>query len=109
MILLNVTRNTVISKNLYIADRFFDRLKGLMFKKNMLLDECLLITDCIGVHSFFMRFPIDVVFFSSNKVIDIITLKPWRFSKFYKSDFVIEFNAGFIYDKISIGEEIKII
>jgi len=106
--LLNVTKNIIVSKNLKIADKFFDRLKGLMFRKNMPLDECLLITDCIGVHSCFMRFPIDVVFFSSNKAIDIITLKPWRFSKFYKSDFVIEFNAGFIYDKISIGDEIKV-
>jgi uncharacterized membrane protein (UPF0127 family) len=109
MILFNVTKNLVVSKDLKIADRFFDRLFGLMFKKKMDEDESLLITNCRGVHTCFMNFPIDVVFFSANKAISIITLKPWRFSKFYRSDFVIEFNAGFVYDKISIGDEIKII
>jgi len=109
MILFNATKNLVVSKNLKIADRFFNRLFGLMFKKKMDEDECLLIADCRGVHTCFMRFPIDVVFFSSNRAIEIISLKPWQFSKFYRSDFVIEFNYNFVYGKISIGDEIKLI
>ncbi|MGC8867738.1 MAG: DUF192 domain-containing protein [Elusimicrobiales bacterium] len=110
MILYNKTKNLIISSNIDVADSFLKRLFGLILKKNPPSDYGLMIPHCISVHSCFMSFTIDVVFTNRDMmVIDIITLKPWRFSKIYFcSENVFEFRAGFVYDKISIGDLIEI-
>ncbi len=109
MIVYNKTKSIIVSKNVNVADSFLKRLLGLIPKKKLEEEEGLLITKCSSVHTFFMSFPIDVVFINKNlKVIDVITIKPWKVSKFYDSDFVIEFNAGFLNGKISCGDEIEL-
>ncbi len=109
MIVYNKTKSIIVSKNVNVADSFLKRFLGLIPKKKLEEEEGLLITKCSSVHTFFMSFPIDVVFINKNlKVIDVITIKPWKVSKFYDSDFVIEFNAGFLNGKISCGDEIEL-
>lgn len=58
---------------------FFKRLKGLMFRRQPITDEGILLEPCNSIHMFFMFFPIDVVFL--NKEYRIISLKenvqPW--------------------------------
>ena len=64
------------------ADNFFKRFKGLMFKKDC--DYMLVFSNLMdtSIHTFFMRFDIDVYFLDENKIIvDKTTLKPWRFYK----------------------------
>ena len=56
----------VIAEKVKKADRFFTRLKGLMWKKTINDDEGLLICPCRQIHTFFMRFPIDVLFLSES-------------------------------------------
>jgi len=46
-----------------IAQSFKERYKGLMGEK---VPQSLVITPCIQVHTFFMRFPIDVIFYDSD-------------------------------------------
>ncbi|MBP7796790.1 MAG: DUF192 domain-containing protein [Elusimicrobiales bacterium] len=109
MILYNKTKNITVSKNLGIADKFLSRFLGLIPRKSLNGDEGLMINRCTGVHTCFMSFDIDIVFTTADlKVIDIITLKPWRFSKFYESEYAIEFNSGFVYDKISVGDVLSL-
>ncbi|MGR3765927.1 DUF192 domain-containing protein [Rossellomorea sp. NS-SX7] len=62
------------------ADTFAARLKGLMFKKTPLANECLWIIPCNSIHMFFMKFSIDVVFLDDQKrIIKLVTnLKPWN-------------------------------
>ncbi|MCX7641567.1 MAG: DUF192 domain-containing protein [Elusimicrobiales bacterium] len=109
-ILYNVTRNLVVSNNLSIADTFFKRLFGLMPRKEMKVGYGLMIVNCMSVHSCFMSFPIDVAFVDKYfRVIDLITLKPWRFSKIYfNAKHVFEFTSGYLYDKISLGDVLQI-
>lgn len=59
------------------AERFFERLKGLMGKGSA--DPGLLIPACNSIHTFFMKVPIDAVFTGpGGKVIKIIPgLRPW--------------------------------
>ena len=110
MKLYNKSKNLIVSNKLHIADTFFKRLAGLILEKSIGEDEALLITKCYSIHTYFMSFPIDAVFLDKNfKVIEIIALKPWRFSKFYNSEYVAEFNYGYVYDKISIGDILEII
>lgn len=109
MILYNKTKEIIVSRNIEVADSFLKRLSGLIPRNMLKGDEGLLINNCRSVHSCFMRFDIDVVFVDKGyKVIKIITLKPWRITGFYPSSFVIEFNANFVYDKISIGDIVEV-
>ena len=60
-----------------VADTFFKRLRGLMFRKD--LEGGLLIIPCNSIHMMFMHFPIDVVYLDrSFKVLKIVRgLRPW--------------------------------
>lgn len=64
----------------YVAEGFFSRLMGLMGRKTIPPDEALAFPRCNSIHTFFMRFAIDVVFVDgSGKVVRVIeSLKPWR-------------------------------
>lgn len=63
---------------LHIANNYFKRLSGLMFKKN--IDYALLFKKCNGIHTFFMKEDIDVILTDKNNKILYIykSLKPWR-------------------------------
>ncbi|HOJ86406.1 MAG: DUF192 domain-containing protein [Elusimicrobiales bacterium] len=109
MIVYNKTKDITVSDKVRVADTFLSRFLGLIPKKQLSSDEGLLITKCNGIHTCFMSFDIDAVFVSKDfKVLDIITIKPWRFSKFYESEFVLEFNSNFVYGKISVGDFIEL-
>lgn len=111
MKLYNLTTKKLICENVEIADSFLKRLFGLIPKKDIPLNYSLMIPKCMSVHTFFMSFDIDVVFTDINfKVIDIVMIKPWRFSKIYFSAYnVFEFRAGYVYDKIYIGDNLILI
>ena len=49
-----------------IAKNFFSRLRGLMFRQKLETGRGLLLAPCDGVHMFFMRFAIDVVYLDKN-------------------------------------------
>jgi uncharacterized protein len=95
-----------------LADSFFTRLKGLMFRKDPIKDEGLWIMPCNAVHMFFMKFPIDVVLLNKeNEVVEIYhSLKPWRMTKPVKSAYsTLELPAGTVKQLgIEIGRTIQI-
>ena len=49
-----------------LADNFFKRLRGLMFRKNLSEGCGLLLAPCNSVHMLFMRFAIDVIYLDEN-------------------------------------------
>ena len=62
-----------------IADSYFTRLRGLMFRKTLGKDEGLLLKRCSSIHCCFMNFPIDVVYVNDKMdVLKIETVRPWR-------------------------------
>lgn len=65
-----------------LAESFAARLCGLMFRRSMEPKHGMLIKFFFGdssVHSFFMRFAIDLIFIDENRrVVEIAPLKPWR-------------------------------
>ena len=62
-----------------IADSFFLRLCGLMFRKRLPSETGLLLVPCNSVHMCFMRFAIDVVYLDKDfNIIKIVNnLRPW--------------------------------
>ena len=102
MKLYNSTQNRLIADDIKIAQNFFTRSVGLIFKKSLLENEGLIIKPCFSVHTFFMRFKIDILFVNKqNKIIALYeNVKPWRILPLhFKSYYVIELPAGSISSK----------
>lgn len=99
MKLINKTKNTVLAQEVTTAGTLFKRMKGLLGQRNMAKGSALLLRPCNSVHTFFMRFPIDVLFIGKdNRVIKTISaLKPFRITNIcFRADFVIELPGGII-------------
>jgi uncharacterized membrane protein (UPF0127 family) len=79
-----------------VANDFFSRFRGLMGRKSIGQNEAMVFPQCNSIHTFFMRFPIDVVMVDSNgTVVDIVSsLSPWRLlMPRWKAKHVIELRA----------------
>ncbi|MDO6355982.1 DUF192 domain-containing protein [Caloramator sp. CAR-1] len=63
----------------YIADTFFKRLTGYMFRKRP-HHEAILFKPCNSIHTFFMFFNIDVYLLDENMNVikKIKNLTPWK-------------------------------
>lgn len=64
----------------WMADGFFDRLKGLMGRAGLEQGSGMLIRPCNSIHTFFMRFAIDVVYLDPEfKIVKLRrAMSPWR-------------------------------
>lgn len=69
--------------------------KGLMLVKELPEGHGLLFRPAQGIHSHFMRFPIDVVFFDAEARVTKVreAMPPWRFDFTFAAG-CIEFNPG---------------
>lgn len=78
------------------TETLLERTKGLLGCKSLMQGEGLLISPCNSIHTFFMRFPIDVVFLNKKNMITKIirAMKPFRFGMAVNSSFVLELMAG---------------
>ncbi|MFP5112710.1 DUF192 domain-containing protein [Bacillaceae bacterium C204] len=86
-----------IPYSIKVADSFFKRLKGLMFRKDQLVEEGLWIIPCNSIHMCFMNFEIDAVFLNKEgRIVKMVEgLRPWRFINPIKNAYsVIELPAG---------------
>jgi uncharacterized protein len=79
-----------------LADNSLARLKGLLGRRGLAPGEGLLLRPAGSVHTWFMRFPIDVVFMDRDlRVIDVIhELRPWRLAGRRRARAVLELAAG---------------
>lgn len=80
--LLNVTRDQVLARHVRYANTFRTRLVGLLGRRSLGADEALVIVPCHSVHTFFMRFAIDVAFLDRDgKLLHLEhNLRPYRWS-----------------------------
>ncbi|RLT97960.1 DUF192 domain-containing protein [Ketobacter sp.] len=62
------------------ANTFWSRFIGLLNRSSLAEDEGLLITPCASIHTFFMRFTIDLVFLGQdNRVLGVSSnVRPYR-------------------------------
>ncbi len=76
----NTTTNTVVANRVAVATTRSARRTGLLSRTGLDEGEALWIVPSRGVHTFGMKFPIDVVALDeSGTVIDSVSaLKPWR-------------------------------
>jgi uncharacterized protein len=97
MIVRNVTTGQVLGARVNRADTFGRRLLGLMFRSGLGPGEGLWIEPCKGVHTHFMRIPIDVLFVDrQGRVVHVIpAMGPWKQSPLVRAAVaVVELAAG---------------
>ncbi len=104
-----LTDGTVIAEEVEVAEQFFKRLKGLMFRAQMPAKTAMLLSPCPQIHTCFMRFPIDVLFIDKDDTVQYIleNLKPWRLSPIiYRAAKTLEMPAGTLKGRVKIGNKI---
>lgn len=99
--------------SLRVAQNSWTRFRGLMLAPPLAtepLTQALLITRCPSVHSFFMRYAIDVVYLNAQyTVTHTACLKPWRVSIGRGSAHALELPAGSIQRlQIQAGDELAV-
>lgn len=112
MKVLDEDTGLTIVENLKPAYSFTKRLKGLMFDKRMQPQSGVHIKPCTSVHTFFMKFPIDIIYVDREmKVVGLEhSLEPGKTGKRFKNvHSVIELEVGRILDLgITVGQTLKI-
>jgi len=83
-------------QNVSRTTNFFERMRGLLFRRALEEDEALLITSCNSVHMFGMSYPIDLIYLDKNwTVLKLVEkLKPWRVSACPAANIVVELPAS---------------
>ena len=108
--IFNLTRQTVLANSLEVADSGPKRNKGLLGRDRLARGEGLWIIPCEAVHTFGMRFPIDLVYLDREKRIRKLRreVPPWRLSACLFAHSVIELPAGTIRDtQTQLGDTLE--
>ena len=93
----NETRGTVLATDVRHATNPWKRFMGLMGMTRLDPGAALVFPGEKGVHTHFMRFPIDVLYYDGERrVLDVDhVLRPWRFAAIrWRAAGVIELPAG---------------
>lgn len=101
----------ILAEKLEIAESFKDRLLGLMFSTSLGPRDALMLTPCKSIHTFFMNYPIDVLFLDKeNKIVKIYkNMVPWRMTGFcFRAEKVIELKGNSLPEKIKEDMELVI-
>lgn len=110
--IINETKEIDLVSSAQVASGFFLRLWGLMFRKKIGTNQALIFYQAPSIHTFFMRFPIDIIFLNKQMAVKRIvhSLPPWRAVFCPGAYITIELPSAKISQvKAQIGDKIKII
>jgi hypothetical protein len=95
------TAGGVLAAHLECAFDSASRRRGLLGRETLDAGGALVIAPCSSVHTFFMRFPIDVVFVGRDGTVLKVTagLRPWRVAACVAAFATIELPAGTIENR----------
>jgi uncharacterized membrane protein (UPF0127 family) len=96
---------------LEVADTLWTRTRGLLGRDGLADDHGLWIKPCNSVHTFFMRFAIDLVFLDRDLIVRRVYqgVKPNRLVLPVLAHSVIEFQSGFLKrTHFNIGERVYV-
>ena len=92
----NLTRDAVLGDAIEVADTSGKRRVGLLKHKGLGPGEGLWIVPCESVHTFFMKFPIDLVYVDKKRRVRKVrrAVPPWRLSLCLNAHSILELPAG---------------
>ncbi len=96
LIIRNQTRQTVLADAAELADTSEKRRRGLLKHTSLAPGEGLWIAPCESVHTFFMKFPIDLVYLDKKLKVKKVrhAVPAWRLSACLSAHSVLELPAG---------------
>lgn len=100
--------NIIYMKNVKIANTYIKKLKGYMFCKYP-KEPAILFYPCSSIHTFFMKFSIDIIFLNEDKVVIRIenNIKKNKILYVKKARYVIEAKAN-EFDDIKVDDQVQI-
>ena len=92
----NHTRNTVLGDAVDVADTSEKRRVGLLKHERLEVGSGLWIVPCESVHTFFMKFPIDLVYLDKQRKVRKVrhAVPAWRLSACLSAHSILELPAG---------------
>jgi uncharacterized membrane protein (UPF0127 family) len=95
----NLTRQAVLAHCVEVADHGATRRKGLLGRDGLPAGEGLWIVPCESIHTFWMKFPIDLVYLDRDKKVRKVRsgVLPWRLSACLSAHSVLEFASGTVH------------
>jgi uncharacterized protein len=98
MVVRNQTRNTILADAAEVADTSEKRRTGLLKRERLEPGQGLWIVPCESVHSFFMKFAIDLVYLDRDKKVRKVRhrMVPWRLSACLTAHSILELPAGVV-------------
>jgi uncharacterized protein len=108
----NLTRSMLLADRAELARSFWARGRGLLGRKGLAAGEGLVIYPNNSVHTFFMRFPIDVVFVDRKD--RVVGLRPQMvpqrpFAGAWGAHYTIELPAGTIAaTQTQLGDQLQL-
>lgn len=101
----------IIAAQVYEAVTMRERMLGLMFSSDIPKGDALWIKPCNSIHTFFMKYPIDVLFLDKNLVVvrKYEKLLPWRITPIhFKASSVVELKGGSLKGQVEVGEQVEV-
>lgn len=111
-LLRNARTNETLADRLLTAFDSASRRKGLLGRTSFPSGSALFIAPSNGVHTFFMRFPIDVVFVAKDgRIVKLCrSLAPWRMAAALRAYATIELAAGALeLSDVTVGDRLVIV
>jgi uncharacterized protein len=95
----NLSRQTELASHAEVAGSGAARNKGLLGRTSLPPGTGLWIVPCESVHTFFMKFPIDLVYIDRKKKVKKVrsNVPPWRLSACLSAHSIIELPAGTVH------------
>jgi uncharacterized protein len=110
MQVMNLTRNTLVAASVEVADSAPKRSKGLLGRKGLDSGSGLWIVPCEAVHTFWMQFPIDLIYLDRELRIRKLrsNVRPWRLSGCLRAHSVLELASGAIREsQVMPGDKLE--
>ncbi|MDT8341956.1 MAG: DUF192 domain-containing protein [Longimicrobiales bacterium] len=99
MRIVNRSRGTLLGTRIQLADTWFSRLRGFLFRPAPRLGEGILLTPCDAIHTWGMSFDLDVLFLDARGDVVAVqeSLPPGRVTpRVATSRYVLEIPSGTI-------------
>lgn len=110
MIAVHAATGRTLADRVAVADAAGARAKGLLGREAMGDGEGLWIVPCPMVHTFFMKFPIDVLFLDRALTVRRVVegLKPWRLSPWVlTAHSALELRGGVLRGAVRSGDRVE--
>ena len=110
MIVRNTERDAVLGEAIEVAETAAQRVKGLLGRDTLADGQGLLFNHCSSLHTFFMHFPIDIIFADKNgKVLKLApAVRPFKLvAAPFHSFYAVELPEGAIdQSKSKVGDHL---